>query len=138
MTDSLDEASYRAGLRDIHRDTVNVATNSYRMNIVLGGRPPPIADQEERTLPRGTRVILAQLRSGWCSRLNSYWSRIEPTIPNTCPACQRGPHDVNHLFDCRANPTRLTPTSLWTHPAEVAQFLGLDLDESAEQNEEEE
>lgn len=134
VRDPMNETSYRAGLNDIHRDTVNDATNSYQVNVVLGGRPPPIAE-EERTLPRRTRVVLAQLRSGWCTRLNSYWSRIEPTIPDTCPACQRGPHDVHHLFNCGANATHLGPESIWTHPIEVAQFLGLDLDElPAEQN----
>lgn len=131
----LDSVSYRATLNNIHRDTVETTTTSYRANVILGGRPPPIAE-EERSLPRKTRVVLAQLRSGYCSRLNSYWSRINSTIPNTCPACGVSPHDVPHLFNCLANPTHLNPASLWTQPIEVAQYLQLDLDESTEQGEE--
>ena len=64
------------------------------MNVVLGGRPPPIADTEEN-LPRKTRVVLAQLRSGWSNRLNAYWSRIDRAVPNECPACGQGPHDTH-------------------------------------------
>lgn len=54
------------------------------LNGVLGVKPPHIAD-EELELPRKTRVTLAQFRSGYCSRLNSYLSRIDPDIPNICP-----------------------------------------------------
>ena len=61
--DPLDRRSYMAALNDNHRDATNSAVASYRMNVVLGGRPPPIAE-DEKNLPRSTRVVLALLRSG--------------------------------------------------------------------------
>ncbi|KAI5726007.1 hypothetical protein M8J77_022717 [Diaphorina citri] len=42
-----------------------------------------------------------------------------------CPLCSGAPHDTNHLFNCPANPTSLTPFDLWTSPAKVASFLEL-------------
>ncbi|XP_059219026.1 uncharacterized protein LOC106085920 [Stomoxys calcitrans] len=115
----------QAGLNNIHADTVADALIGYRVNVVLGERPPPIAP-EEIDLPRQTRVVLAQLRSGRCSRLNSHRARIDADVQDVCPDCNQGPHDTRHLFNCPARPTRLRPRSLWTHPILVAEFLGLD------------
>ncbi|XP_075146473.1 uncharacterized protein LOC142236393 [Haematobia irritans] len=120
----LDQAAYQAGLNRIHEDTVAEAVRSYKVNPVLGVRPPPIAP-EERDLPRQTRVVLAQLRSGKCSRLNSYLSVIDSSVADVCPVCNQGPHDTRHLFSCPAKPTRLTTRSLWTHHTLVAEFLDL-------------
>ena len=36
------------------------------------------------------------------------------------------PHDTPHLFNCRLNPTNLTPINLWTTPHQAANFLKLD------------
>lgn len=55
-------------------------------------------------------MILTQLRSGYCRRFNSYWSIINPTIPNTCPPCGESLHNVP-LLNCLATPTYLNPTS---------------------------
>ncbi|XP_037819861.1 uncharacterized protein LOC119609216 [Lucilia sericata] len=137
LDDIEDESSYRTALNTIHQQAVEDSINSHRDSIILGGRPPPVAN-EERNLPRRTRVVLAQLRSGWCTRLNSYWSRINDTIQDLCPACGIGPHNVQHLFNCRANPTQLEPESLWTQPLDAARLLGLDLTELDNQSEEEE
>ena len=123
----LDQQAYQAGLNSIHSNAVSEAIEGYRVNTVLGDHPPPVA-AEERELPRQTRVVLAQLRSGWCSRLNSYWARINSDVQNICPACGTGPHDTLHLFRCPAKPTHLTPVSLWTQPIQVASFLRLDLE----------
>ncbi|KAM7356224.1 uncharacterized protein ACRADG_002028 [Cochliomyia hominivorax] len=76
IQDPLDQNSYMTALNDIHRDASNSAVSSYRMNVELGGRPPPIADNEQN-LPRSTRVVLAQPRSGWSNRLNAFWSHID-------------------------------------------------------------
>ena len=89
---------------------------------------PPAIAANERELPRQTRVVFAQLRSGWCRRLNSYWARINSDVQNICPACGTDPHDTLHLFCCPAKPTHLTPVSLWTQPIQVASFLRLDLE----------
>ena len=53
--------------------------------------------------------------------INSYLNRLDDKIENKCPKCQTTPHDTNHLFNCRAN-----PTSLRTHPIEASNFLGLE------------
>ncbi|KAM7349824.1 uncharacterized protein ACRADG_008603 isoform 1-T6 [Cochliomyia hominivorax] len=133
MQDPLDQNSYMTALNDIHSDASNSAVSSYRMNVVLGGRPPSIADNEQN-LPRSTRVVLAQLRSGWSNRLNAFWSRIDSAIPNLRPACGQGPHNTRHLFNCQSNPTLLCPEDLWTQPVEVARFLGLELSNNMNQN----
>ena len=124
----LDHEAYQAGLNSIHTDAVTEVVNNYSMNAILGVHPPSIA-AEERRLPRQTRVVLAQLRSGWCSRLNSYWARIDEDVRNACPACDTGPHNTLHLFNCPAKPTQLRPEDLWLQPIKVAEFLNLDIEE---------
>ena len=89
---------------------------------------PATIAAEERQLPRQTRVVLAQLRSGWCSRLNSYWSRIDAVVRDACPACDTGPHNTLHLLYCTAKSTQLTPEDLWLQPVKVAEFLNLELE----------
>ncbi|XP_059220512.1 uncharacterized protein LOC106092951 [Stomoxys calcitrans] len=121
----LDQAAYQAGLDNIHADTVADAVNSYRVNVVLGERPPPIVPKKI-DLHRQTRGVLVQLRSGRCSRLNFYRARIDADLQDVFPDCNQGPHDTRHLFICPARPTGLRPRSLWTHPILVAEFLGLD------------
>ncbi|XP_017470530.1 PREDICTED: uncharacterized protein LOC108362171 [Rhagoletis zephyria] len=128
-----DAATYRAALNSLHSDAVRTSLSTRNDNIVLGGRPPPI-DPEEIELPRETRCTLAQLRSGWCHRLNSYLSRLNTQVENTCPACGQGPHDTQHLFTCTSNPTTLTPEALWTAPIDAARFLGLRLTESEDED----
>ena len=123
-----DATNYRQALTTIHSGAINTFIDSQSVNGVLRVKPPPIADVELE-LPRETRVTLAQLRSGYCNRLNSYLSRIDPDILNICPAYNEAPHDTNHLFACPTNPTHLTPFSLWSEPVETACFLGLPLDD---------
>lgn len=43
-------------------------------------RPPASIAGKERELPLQTQVALGQLRSGWCSRLNSYWAWIDRSM----------------------------------------------------------
>ena len=76
-------------------------------------------------LPRKTRCVLAQLRSGYSTFLNSYCSRIDPTIADLCPVCSLGPHDTQHLFMCPKKPAPVGVESLWLDPVSAAQFLGL-------------
>ncbi len=96
------------------------------MNVVLGGRLPPIVDCKSN-LPRKSRVVQAQLRSEWCNSLNVYWSRIDRAIPHLCPASGGSPYATSHIFNCPANPTSLRPMDLWTQPLEAEQFIGIDL-----------
>ena len=113
----------------IHTDTVKMELEKNQERIRLNGWPPLGTDlninQEELTLPRLARCRLSQLRSGYCSQLNSYRNRIDPTIENKCPDCKKTPHDVPHLFKCKKNPTTLTTSDLWRQPAKVAKWLNL-------------
>ena len=86
---------------------------------------------QKKNLPRKTRSILSQLRSGYSTILNSYMSRIDENVQNNCPDCQLSPHNTNHMFSCPDKPTTLTTRSLWETQREVAEFLGLPTEEEA-------
>ena len=106
----LNNTSYKIAISSIHQDMVRTAiegNSSKRLN----GRPPPIATAEQ-TLPRKTRTILAQLRTGHSQILGQYMNRIDPTAHNHCHDCGHSPHDTHHLFDCPSKPTTLTVESL--------------------------
>lgn len=92
------------------------------MNGLLGVKPLPIAD-EELELPRASRVILAQLRSGLQQIKLLSLSRIDLDIPYIYPAC----NDFKHLFACKMHHTHLK--TLWLDPIETARLLGLPLDD---------
>lgn len=111
-------------LKEIHTTTVRNTINNYGVNKVLGTKPPEIHDAESQ-LSRTTRSTLSQLRSGYSPFLNNYLHRIDHTIPNVCPLCASTPHDVQHLFNCTANPTSLSVIDLWKKPVEAAIHLGL-------------
>lgn len=123
-TNPLAPGDYKRGLTELHTTAISDAVRGYAPSIVLGGYPPPISGSEA-TLPRAVRARLSQLRSGYCSVLNSYKSRIDPAVANTCPDCDTGPHDVNHLFNCTQRPTTLSARDLWTNPLAAATFLQL-------------
>src|SRR5262249_24096478 len=76
---------------------------------------------DESTLPRQTRVTLAQLRYNYCSSLNSFLHRLDPSIPDSCPNCSFSPHSVLHFLECRSSP--IPPTLLWDVPVEAATSL---------------
>ena len=96
---------YKSAISSIHQDAVRTSIESSSSKR-LNGRPPPIATAEQ-TLPRKTRTILAQLRTGHSRILGQYMNRIDPTTRNNCG---HSPHDTHHLFDC---PSKLT-TQTWT------------------------
>lgn len=110
--------------KNLHTSTVSRTIASYSNNRVLATPPPPIASSE-KSLPRKTRTRLAQLRSGWCSLLQSYQNRLNPGTPDTCPDCQTAGHTVQHLFQCPAHPVRLPTTALWTDPVKAAAELNI-------------
>ena len=118
-----DSLSYKNGLKTLHTTNVQATILKQQNNPVLQ-HPAPKIDKSERTLPRKTRVTLAQLRSGYSSKLNSFLNRINPTKypdPN-CPECNHSPHTTDHLFTCQENPTDLTPISLWNNPVAASQL----------------
>ena len=111
---------------EIHTRCVQETIEAFQANKVLQTCPPPI-NQDEKNLPRPTRSTLSQIRSGYSSYLNSYLHRINPTkYQENCPKCNSSIHNSQHLFNCPANPTDLTVTSLWENPVEAATFLGLE------------
>ena len=135
---NMTEKEYRAGLRTIHRRAARTAANSYSSPIWSAGTSTaasPIISGEEKKLGRATRSTLAQLRSGYSVQLCSYQSRLDPSIPDECPECGEPGHTTIHLFQCPANPTNLTPASLWDDPVEAARFLGLDCEPEDEDQE---
>ena len=90
-------------------------------NVLLG--PPPEVDPSERMLPRPYRSTLSQLRSGYCSRLQSYLHRVGRAPSPACPDCGSAPHTTEYLFSCPESPTDLAPADLWTAPLQAAQFI---------------
>ena len=86
--------SYKSAISSIHQDAVRTAIESTSSKL-LNDQPPPIATTEQ-TLPRKTRTILAQLRTGHSRILGQYMKRIDPTARNHCHNCG---HDTHHLFD---------------------------------------
>ena len=121
-----DDLNYKEGLKSIHTDSVRDVIERQEPNNVLR-TPAPTISPSEKTLPRRTRVLLAQLRSGYSSILNSYLARINPIEhADRCPNCDESPYDTTHLFNCPSNPTSLTEWSLWEDPPAAARFLGLD------------
>ena len=101
---------------------VQAAIRSRRINGVLEEAAPEV-DPEEINLPRVARTTLAQLRSGYCSGLNTFLHRIDRAPSEMCPCCRQAEHTTPHLFDCPEHPTELTPLDLWQRPGEAADFL---------------
>ena len=106
----------------IHTRAVERAIEGRQASGVLG-RAAPDVDNAEVHLSRGERTTLAQLRSGYCSDLNTFKHRIDTSTSPTCPSCRRAEHTTQHLFQCRENPTALTPVDLWRRPLEAVAFL---------------
>ena len=91
-------------------------------NKVLLG-PPLEVDPSERLFPWPYRSTLSQLRSGYCSRLQSYLHRVGRAPSPACPDCGAAPHTTEHLFSCPGSPTDLAPADLWTAPLQAALFI---------------
>ena len=127
LTNGNNEAQHKIGIRAIHTDAVRDVLLKAQPSKVLHTQPPEI-HKDEKLLPRGTRCKLAQLRSGYSNLLNTYKHRLDPNHTADCPQCETHPHTTEHLFSCRANPTDLTPLSLWAQPRAAATFLGLETD----------
>ena len=108
----------KASLQAVHISFVNTAIDNMTDNRVLNYRPPPISD-EEIYLTRRQRATLPQLRCGHCKFLNSYRKRLKQTDSSSCPDCGMDPQDVPHLYNCTAQPTTLTPESLWDRPVKT-------------------
>ena len=118
----VDPSTYKTSLTDLHTSAVQAAISQIEESPVLQSRPPPV-EREELSLPRSHRTALSQLRSGYCSFLNSYRARIGMAGDPSCPSCGAGDHTTGHLFDCPSHPTDLRVPDLWGRPGRVAEFL---------------
>ena len=129
----IDPINYKGGLKEIQTRSVASAIQNQADNKVLAEPAPPI-NKNETTLTRRTQTTLAQLRSGYSTKLNSYLNRIDPNLypSDSCPDCEQSPHSTPHLFNCPANPTHLTTRTLWEDPPAAANFLGLPTNTEAE------
>ena len=125
----LTNTSYMSAICSIHQVAARTAIESSSSSL-LNGRPPPIATAKQ-TLPRKTRAILSQLRTGHSRILGLYMNRIDPAARNHCRSCGQSPHDTHHLFDCPSTPTTLTVETLWTAPIEAIKHLNLSIDETS-------
>ena len=106
---------YKHIIQSLHTTAVTSAIAARAPNRVLNTPPPPISD-EETSLPRRSRSVLSQLRSGFCSALNSYLELVGRAPSNLCPSCHTAPHTTAHLFSCPAHPTPLRVEDLWDQP----------------------
>ena len=111
-------------IKKLHSETVHNCIQNYDKNKILNTSPPPI-NSDELNLTRKERVELARLRSGYSRSVNSYLHKLDEQVEDKCPSCATSPHDVNHLFECKDNPTDLTINSLWSNPRAVSNFLKL-------------
>ena len=108
----------KESLKAVHTAAVSKSRRKQTVNRVLRDRPPDISGTEI-SLRRPQRTTLSQLRSGHCHLLNSYKHRIGREDDPQCKDCGFNNQDVNHLFDCPAHPTVMSPTKLWSLPADT-------------------
>ena len=73
-----DPINLKEGLKTLHTTSVRETIANQNHNKVLQ-EPAPAVNSNEKSLPRRTRTILAQLRSGYSTHLESYLHRINRT-----------------------------------------------------------
>ena len=115
---------YKSMMQSIYSNEVKDYMDTREDNNVLNSPAPEISADEEK-LPRKTRRILAQLRSGYSPHLRAYLKRTGVEDSDLCPDYKKEKHTTNHLFECEANPTNLCVLPLWESPTEAANFLRL-------------
>ena len=114
--------SYKLTIANLHTQYVQNAISNLDPNPVLNTPAPPIHPSETQ-LPRPYRSILTQLRSSYCSRLQSFQFGIDKSPSPICPHCRQDEQTTNHLFSCPSFPTTLSPIDLWESPVDVAHLL---------------
>ena len=113
---------YTYAKRLLRAGAVSTYLESRPPNRVLLAQPPDI-DPAETLLPRAHRVVLSQLRSGYCSRLASYRHSVGWIESPLCPLCRASDQTVPHLFSCPEAPTDLAPGDLWSAPLQTLHFI---------------
>ena len=122
VNNQIPNGAYKTTIDAIHTRIVGETIRNYPNNRVLNA-PAPEVNVIEQHLPRPTRAVLAQLRSGHCARLNDLQFRLGRINSPLCPDCLIDNASSSHIFDCPAHPTQLTVQDMWTRPWEVARFL---------------
>ena len=123
----LSNTSYKSANSSIHQDADRTAIESSKSK-QHDGRLPPIA-KTEQTLPRKTKTMLAQLRTGHSQIIGQYMKRTDQTARIYCPNSGHSPHDTHHLFDWPSKPTTMTVE--WTATTEAAKHLNMAIDETS-------
>jgi hypothetical protein len=80
-------------------------------------------DPSEKTLLRGSRTTLCQLKSGECNKLKNYQVKIGAANNDIRTACRGATDTSKHLFNCMSSPTDLRFLELWKKPREASSFL---------------
>ena len=118
------EDSIKCNLKTIHSTIVFKYTSAFEPNKIINQIAPSISELE-KPLPRKTRRILSQLRTGKSPFLMQYKNKSDSKnySSNLCPLCKLQEHDTGHLFNCPQIPTKLTVSSLWNNPVEASDLL---------------
>ena len=106
--------------KELHKVYTERAIGKYNDNKILKRRPPLSPDEvaeKEKTLSRKEEVLLCQLRSGYCSKLNGFKASLNNTIPDRCRKCCKETETCEHFMSCQIG---LPIEHLWTDPKEVA------------------
>ena len=113
----------KESLKAVHTAAVSKSRRKQTVNRVLRDRPPDISETETSL----RRPLSPSFALGHCHLLNSYKHRIGREDDPQCTDCGHDNQDVNHLFDCPAHPTVMSPTKLWSMPADtIGEFAYLD------------
>jgi len=121
---NIELAAITNNMKQIHTEIVNQHNQNTPDNKILQTKAPDI-DKSENTLPRSTRVLLAQLRTGKSPFLLTWKHKIDPTKYTSplCPLCGANEHNTEHIFNCTHIPTTLEVADLWHNPCEVEGLL---------------
>lgn len=104
--------------KQLHTNIVKSTISQYHPNKLINKPPPKPPDKVdilERGLSRADRVLLAQLRSNYCSSLKQYRTRVGLSNDPTCPRCKKEEETTIHALECRG----IDPILLWEAPADV-------------------
>ena len=115
-------------IQNLHTHHVQKEIPNAPLNKLLHLRNPPKIHPEEKSLPRPTRTLLSQLRSGYCAKLNDYKYRISSAPSPLFRHCHASPETVPHIFSCPRLPSPLPLMSLWNKPSRSAAFVATFLD----------
>ena len=116
--------TYKKVIKNLHTSAVQKVIENQIPNKVLNRRPPEI-NKTESTLSRRARSNLAQLRSGYSRKLNSYLHRLDKNIEDKCPTCSTSPTPRPTFLTATTNPPSLMWKASGQGPARLLNFSTL-------------